>query len=677
MYVSLKRAALACIALSTACGAVAAQGDTLLGTSASGDAVYFSLLSEDAALKTVRTKLVYAHPRVVSNIENVVASVSIEQIDCKRFTRKTERLELFTSLDPAAMPVWSKDLDSAQAQLTPVDLEAPTASTSVFKAACSITSTTVTANASSPASASGKSAAPPQTQGASPVDPTQVTTPMARSTPAMPTPRTAAAPSRADVATQEAVRSLPSGTFAEPVNDASGTLATYRPYTDSVFTLGTMGLLAEYVYYDSTEYALLEATASKMHRGRAKTAEDGKQHPILDEASRRIDERVQTYRDKMDAKAAFLSAAGLYAVPVPLSKPAAPAAFRAELYKHQQSGELILVFRGTQGGMDWISNLWTGVDLLSIESPHYQAAYQLVAELRRRGIKPLVVGHSLGGGMSQYVGAKFGLKVVGFNSAPLPLRYFEDGQAADLQFIRLFSAVESVQRQGVPQPDTRPDPVSIRLPDYASTLNSLFPGYEPVKGHHLLTKPICVQSVPVPMETSKEQEFLRSLLQAWLSKGIASAVVGGILPNPSAVVADRMAIESIRENLRANMSDPVWSVGHEPGVDNAQVAKNVRAEVVNIAVEQYKAAGAMTSFGKAGYQVALSGSAGGVFSGLGSFAAMAGKSALLSFAVTHLLQPHSMERFNRGMHSQTEVDVFLADPIRAQCNRFDTTRRNQ
>ena len=673
MYFPLKSAALTCIAVSAACAGAAAQSDTLLGTSASGDAVYFALLSEDAALKTVRTRLVYAHPRMVSDIQNVVASVSIEQIDCKRFTRKTERLELFTSLDPAAMPVWSKDLDSAQPQLTPVDLEAPTASTSVFKTACSITSNTVTANASLPASASGKSAAPPQTQGASPVDPTQVTTPMARSTPAMPTPRTAAAPSRADVATREAVRSLPSGTFAEPVNDASGTLATYRPYPDSVFTLGTMGLLAEYVYYDSTEYALLEATSSKMHRGRAKTAEDGKQHPILDEASRRIDERVQTYRDKMDAKVAFLSAAGLYALPLPVSKPSAPAAFRAELYKHQQSGELILVFRGTQGGMDWISNLWTGVDLLSIESPHYQAAYQLVAELLRRGMKPMVVGHSLGGGMSQYVGAKFGLKVVGFNSAPLPLRYLEGGQAADPHYIRLFSAVETVRSQGVSHLDTMPDPVSIIVPEYAPSLNQLFPDFMQISGHHLLSKPVCVHSVPIPTETPKELEAYDAQLGKVLSAGLASTVISG--RNGKAI--DQVALVDIRLLVRANMMDPVWNPDHAPGVDNAKVAKDVRAEVVNVAIEQYKVAGAGASLVKKGYKLAFSDSMGEVMSGLGSFAAMTGKFALRSYVITHFMQPHSMERFNRGMRSQTEVDVFLADPIRAQCNRFDTTRRNQ
>jgi putative lipase involved disintegration of autophagic bodies len=39
----------------------------------------------------------------------------------------------------------------------------------------------------------------------------------------------------------------------------------------------------------------------------------------------------------------------------------------------------------------------------------------LVSALRKRGDAPLVVGHSLGGGMAQYVGFKFGLKVVGFN----------------------------------------------------------------------------------------------------------------------------------------------------------------------------------------------------------------------------------------------------------------------
>jgi hypothetical protein len=646
MYLPLARISLACAFAALAHSVVAATTDTLVGRSASGDAVYYALLSAAGSVKTVQTRLVYAQAHVVGDIKNVVASVSIEQIDCKLLTRKTQRLELYTSLDPAATPAWTKDLDTQQEQATPLNPAAPTASTIVFREACAIASTTVVATAPSSSAVASPSPSP------------------------SPSPAPAPAPSPTQSLAPESVAAdLP--TPARPVapNHSDGrSPANYRPFPDSVFTLGTMGLLAEYVYYDPDQNALLQAESSKMQRGRERMAEDGKPHPILDEAARRLATRAQAYGTKMDGKASLLAAAGLTPVPLPVITPAPPAGFRAELYKHQSSGELILVFRGTAGAMDWISDLWTGVDLLTVESPHYQAAYRLVAELNRRGMKPLVVGHSLGGGMSQYVGAKFGLKVVGFNSAPLPMRYFKDGEGADPRFVRLFSAIETLRRPGAPQPETMPDPVSIVLPDYAAKVNLLLPNFVLIKGHYLLSKPICVKSAPVPTESPEELAAYAATLQAALSADLASTLIAGT----KGKVADKAAINAIKLSVRANMADPVWSPDHAPGVDNARVAKEVRAEVTTVAIEQYQAAGGMANIVKSSYNV-TSDSTRDVLSGLGSFAKMAAKMERNHYIITHLLQPHSMERFNRGMHSDTGVDVFLADPIRAQCKTFENT----
>ena len=43
--------------------------------------------------------------------------------------------------------------------------------------------------------------------------------------------------------------------------------------------------------------------------------------------------------------------------------------------------------------------------------------------LVKQGIRPPVIGHSLGGGMAQYVAHGDGLKRVAFNASPLPERY--------------------------------------------------------------------------------------------------------------------------------------------------------------------------------------------------------------------------------------------------------------
>lgn len=647
----------------------------LAGKSANGSSLYYVALDISGEIKTVRTRLVYPTPQVVGDIKNVIASVSVEQIDCRMMTRNTTHIELYENPDATGIPVWTKDISPAERNLVTIDLNAQTASTIIYRAVCSIrTTTTVPSKPPQNSSVAVPNVTPPSVAPSSPdllPQPGQRPIIVSNDTTTAPqTPTQTSPPNNSN--------SIPQNTPQYPIAEGYRprvveAIAGHRPFPNSIFTLGVMGKLAEYVYYDRKELDFHEATFEKIQRGRDKVLLDGQKHSLIEEAYRRIDMRVTDYREKLGSKGAFLEQAKLEVVPLPKVGTVAISTFRAELYRHQPSGEMILVFRGTKEPLDWVSNLWTGVDLLSIEAPHYRAAHDLVSALRKRGDRPLVVGHSLGGGMAQYVGFKFGLKVVGFNSAPLPERYYSDGEGANVQFIRLFSAVENGQRQGMPIPAGYPDPVSITLPDEAGAINQLFVDYAPIKARQHLTKPICIKSVPDPFLTEREKRLNLALVNTVLSKGVASALAGGVIPKVGPIALDQAIIANIKSAVKSGLSDPIWRADNNPKVDNKKVAEAVKDEVTKIAVQQYTAIGGATSVAKGGYKLAFGNSWGDMFSGIGTLAAATGKLVAVDYAITHWLLPHSMERLNRGMRSVANADVFLADPVRAQCQTSVTT----
>lgn len=99
------------------------------------------------------------------------------------------------------------------------------------------------------------------------------------------------------------------------------------------------------------------------------------------------------------------------------------------VYKNKKSNETVIAFRGTE--------LPSVVDLLNdaqgplygVNTPQFKIAYKKVADLISSGelrdinnIK--LVGHSLGGGLAQAVGATFGLETYAFNSAKVPAGFF-------------------------------------------------------------------------------------------------------------------------------------------------------------------------------------------------------------------------------------------------------------
>ena len=657
------------------------QESVLLGKGAAGESLSVSVLETKGTTRKVQVRLTYAAAQTIATMSNVVASESTEQIDCQKGTYSVIHYALFNSLAQGATPSWTKDINSTEVQPIAVDLNAGTASTMVFRAVCISTSSTSTPTASThPPTVNVPQNSVAGTQLPSPVSaPASISLPVPAPAPVTAAPPAAAPTSMptpiplAPVLPEASVRAepaLPVGTLQQL--SATGNIAAYVPFPKSAISLGMMGALAEYVYIDPEQLAFRNAVFEKMLRARARMVPDGKQHPLLDEASRRLEKSAAEYSDAMHAKEAFLARNQLRVVGLPKRSQAAVEAFRAELYQYGLSQEYILVFRGTQEAMDWVSNLWTGVDLLSIEAPHYRAAYDLVAELRRRKIEPLVVGHSLGGGMAQYVGYKFGLKVVGFNSAPLPQRYYTEGAGADVHFIRLFSAIDTVPRPGMLTPEGYPDPVSMLVPQGASMINSLFPTYELMKAHQHLVQPTCVRSTPNPSYTAGEQEMYAAFLNGLLSKGVISAAVGGFLPKVAPIAADQVVIEGIRGMIQKDLSGPAWGPDTASNPGSRRVSSAVKSEVVTVAIEQYKAVGGAASVAKGGYKVAFGNSFMDMASGLGTFAAIAGKAAAANFAITRGLLPHSMARFNRGMRSVAGNDVFMEDPVRAQCAVLDS-----
>lgn len=685
MDIQHPRLALWCAALLALPSAALAQDPILLARSAGGDAFYYSALDTTGGVKSVRTSLVYASPLAVGDLKNVLSSVSTEQIDCTRLTRSTTRVELYDNPAARGTPLWSKDFTVAEKPPLAIERAASTASSILFRAVCAVapavTQATPTpaaartvatdiapASAHVPANAQKGSAtesgammsaqptAPVAAQALTPVFPPATQTDAVKP----------ASPGTGTLVGGGAPPAAPPNPAGSAVPASTGAMEDYHPFPGLRMTLGMMGKFAEYVYFNDEDFGLLVDTFGKIKRGREKITLDGKAHPLVDEAFKRVQIRAGQYRDQLQGKKDFLSVGQFRTLELPKLQQGVVGGFRAELYQHVPSGEKILVFRGTESALDWLSNLWTGVDLLSIEAPHYQAAYNLVSALRKRGDAPLVVGHSLGGGMAQYVGFKFGLKVVGFNSAPLPERYFQEGAGATLDSIRLYSAVEYPEYPSPNPSPGYPDPVSIRVANSASAINGLFAGYEPIKAHQSLTRPICVKSIPEPFYTESERQFHLAMANKALSMGVVSMVVGGILPKAKPVAADMAIVAEVKHMVNDGLSDPVWLPDSNSRRDS-NIAQAARNEVVEVAVGLYKSIGGAANIMKGGYKIAVGNSWGDILSGAGSMAAASGKVVAVDMLITRFLQPHSMARLNRGLRTVSTEDVFNAKPAAADC----------
>lgn len=92
--------------------------------------------------------------------------------------------------------------------------------------------------------------------------------------------------------------------------------------------------------------------------------------------------------------------------------------YRAMLYENDDTGELVLSYRGTQTGKDWLEN---GRQGLGMQSDHYRRAKELGEQIDlaadMNGQDMSITGHSLGGGMASAASVVTGRKAVTFNAA--------------------------------------------------------------------------------------------------------------------------------------------------------------------------------------------------------------------------------------------------------------------
>lgn len=651
-----------------AAGTAGASQPVMLGELDDGSVLLFVSSDGSGAQKMVRTRRVFATPQVVGEVRGVLSELTLQRIDCNARIQETVRMEWYGDTGATGEPLRALDVPASLRQQFVVGPQDRNIVAIVWTTACApmLATRTPPRQPAAPATPASPLAAPAPASGEGRTrndgwadDPgTRVAVPQARdrdrdrNPPAWPDPR---GPGSGEAPPEQA-------------REPGGPIAASRPFASSVFTLGTMGRLAEFIYFDENQDRFLNAVAAKVAAGRAQLPNGGGMlQALAQRANTRIDKKHRHYQEAMADKAAFLARESLVSVRLPAMAAPPISAFRAELYEHTPSGELILVFRGSQEPLDWVSNLWLGVDLLSLEAPHYLAARELTERLVRLGKKPIVVGHSLGGGMAQYVGQMYGLKVVAFNSSPLPARYIPAKATTVPQNIKLFSAVEF--NHMAQQDKGRADPVSLRIPNFTEALAAQRGADADAglaKAHQHLVAPVCVLSRPNPFRLEDEDAAAAEVVNG----AFYPSAIGYMLTGKVAHAAAEVAIEqAIGQKTRSYLSAPVWQPDSNSAFDK-RVSGYARKLVANAGIEEYLAARAIGKMGSVLYNA-----------GFGSMwqaakvtgTAVAATVGKLEFGLA--LMPHSMARFNRGMQAELGSDVFTAKAITAQCQTPAATYR--
>jgi hypothetical protein len=97
--------------------------------------------------------------------------------------------------------------------------------------------------------------------------------------------------------------------------------------------------------------------------------------------------------------------------------------FHAAIYRNENTGEMVLVFEGTDmmSRADWLTN---GKQGLGLETTQYEMAQRLGQRFDRSfpDDNKMITGHSLGGGLAAYAGLSTGnedIKVITFNASGL------------------------------------------------------------------------------------------------------------------------------------------------------------------------------------------------------------------------------------------------------------------
>lgn len=418
-------------------------------------------------------------------------------------------------------------------------------------------------------------------------------------------------------------------------------------FADSVFTLRTLAMLADYVYLTEADIAKERATVdylgAAMEVFATRNAEGDKYRKGVTEAAfNKAQRETQHDLQRLSEKKWLINEQGLQQLPLPKMKQALPS-FRAELFKQAASGQHVLVFRGSAEVYDWISNLWLGVDLGQVESPHYAAARELVGVLVKQGIRPLVIGHSLGGGMAQYVAHSYGLKVVAFNSSPLPERYLPKSARFNSDNARIFSALELPSNPAVTATtDARTgDPVSLKLAQLAKWAGKF--GDALKTSHHLVT-PSCVLSLPQPYRNEIEDAKMADLV----SSMFVNRPLVKMLTSDGLSLAKNGAVDyGLSQMAMSLVDDPIWRPRKPAYKEPAQEA---RKRVAKVVVSQVEAAKGALQMGKWIFRKNMGKTALEIAHGL----AEAGAAAW----VRRMLEVHSMERFVRGLGAYGDTSPY-------------------
>lgn len=438
-----------------------------------------------------------------------------------------------------------------------------------------------------------------------------------------------------------------------------------RPFVDGRWTLGMLSGLAHYIYTDApTEAARAQALAvlSEMQARRRDEAAGTMANDSIFILQAAIDKgraEQQKYAADKAEKDRFL-ARHLLEEDVPpgvqglleeaRSKPLL-AGLRAEIYRKRDTGEHTLVFRGSAQWEDWINNIWMGLDLGRIEAPYYQHAKSIVQKFlgERPGAKLVVVGHSLGGGLAQHVGKAYNLRVVAFNSSPLPETYIggvsEDQQART----RVYTAVYVHPTTGIITPD--PLSIDVSRSAYFGWLKRLS-----AKSTHHLVVPTCTLAKPNPFVLPEEdRRFVEAAHAALSTPSIFSRL--GLLQH----TAGRFTHWAWAEALSR---DPMWQAAHDK---HGLQVRLVGERLLKAGAGKYFAyASGLLSGGQLASD-AIRGKAGGVVVNL------ALKTALFAsqLHLQNLLLAHSMDRYHRGLQRLSGQDSFEDSSLPAEQEVLD------
>lgn len=635
---------------------------------AAGDRVYVwrdpSRRSDPSAYE-VRILLQRARPFAIT-APPAKAMLHQVSVDCAVRSVKVRTTKLFKTFDVRDEPLHVESYDEDQRLTEDLQIDPAQTEATLFKAACRELS--VAATASLPADVNGDSA----TSGigsATEIDylrqPYEEETESAASTP------------------EQVAAMVGNAARQQEIGHLRESLEQFVPFShrQSRIPLGVLARLSDYVYVSEEKLKFGQAVLSALEEASRSQGQTEPEARLVNAALKRQQRRVDKLASRLNEKVEFLHENGLK--PVVIFIPNSEVlieSFYAEVYFQPDWKEYVVVFRGSQEPLDWISNIWLGLDLKAGEAPHYAAARKHIDHLLNRAptreripkAALTATGHSLGGGLSQYVGLTYGIKAVAFNSSPLPERYLPHTSKVDRSTLRVYSAIERTPAIGTLQPRHYPDPVSVTMATARSAENpvrSFFLSMNKANQHVVV--PTCVLSEPVPYLTKdEEQEFLDFLNRMYspssLSK-VVKLVKATVTEDLPETIAKEIGIPSVAEGAAWQwLASPVW---RNPRASR-QEERVWGAAREAVTIETYESIGAMKAavdmgritFGVMGFK------SGGYKAGqrLAKGIAIA---EVKSLAKTSLLMPHDMNRFVRGMYAFTDADAFDPNVMQVGCGR--------